>query len=55
VVGKLLKETPEDYTDVRGAVIADYQDYLEKEWIKNLRSKYSFSVDKNVLRTVKEN
>lgn len=55
VVGKLLKNTPEDYTDVRGLVTADYQDYLEKEWIKALRAKYPVVVNKEVLKTVKTN
>jgi peptidyl-prolyl cis-trans isomerase SurA len=53
--GKILKKTPEDYTDVRGLVTADYQEYLEQEWIKALRAKYSVSIDQNVLKTVKKN
>jgi peptidyl-prolyl cis-trans isomerase SurA len=55
VVGKMLKNTPEDYTDVRGLVTADYQEYLEKEWINTLRAKYPVTVDQNVLKTVKKN
>ncbi|MDR3653591.1 MAG: peptidylprolyl isomerase [Paludibacter sp.] len=55
VVGKLLKNKPEDYTDVRGLVTADYQEFLEKEWIKELRAKYPVKVDQNVLKTVKKN
>ena len=55
VTGKMLKNKPEDYTDVRGLVTADYQEYLEQEWIKALRAKYSVSVDQNVLKTVKKN
>jgi len=55
VSGKLLKKTPEDYTDVRGLVTADYQEYLEQEWIKALRAKYPVSVDQNILKTVKKN
>lgn len=55
VTGKMLKNIPEDYTDVRGLVTADYQEFLEKEWIKALRSKYSVSVDLNILKTVKKN
>lgn len=53
--GKMLKFTPESYTDVRGLVTSDYQEYLEKEWIKTLRSKYSYTVDEKVLKTVKKN
>lgn len=55
VTGKMLKNKPEDYTDVRGLVTADYQEYLEQEWIKALRAKYTVSVDQNVLKTVKKN
>ena len=55
VNGKLLKNKPEDYTDVRGLVTADYQEYLEREWIKTLRAKYPVTVDQNVLKTVKKN
>jgi len=55
VSGKMLKKTPEDYTDVRGLVTADYQEYLEKEWIKTLRAKYKVIVDQNILKTVKKN
>jgi peptidyl-prolyl cis-trans isomerase SurA len=53
--GKMLKNIPEDYSDVRGLVTADYQEFLEKEWIKTLRGKYPVSVDQNILKTVKTN
>ena len=55
VSGKLLKNKPEDYGDVRGLVTADYQEFLEREWIKALRTKYPVNVDQNVLKTVKKN
>ena len=55
VVGKMLKNKPEDYTDVRGLVTADYQEFLEKEWIKTIRAKYPVKVDQDVLKTVKKN
>ncbi len=50
--GKVLKKGPEDYTDVRAQVVADYQDLLEKAWIMDLRSRYKVSVNKEVLKTV---
>ncbi len=52
VFGKVLKKGPEDYTDVRGLVVADYQEELEKQWVAELRKKYVFTVDKEVLKTV---
>ncbi len=50
--GWMLKKGPEDYTDVRGLVVADYQEALEKEWVAALRKKYTFTVNKDVLETV---
>ena len=52
VYGHLLPKGPEEYTDVRGLVVADYQEMLEKEWVAQLRRKYKFTVNKDVLSTV---
>ena len=52
IYGKTLKKGPEDYTDVRGQVTADYQDMLEKAWVYDLRRRYPFTVNKDVLKTV---
>ncbi len=52
VYGKVLKKGPEEYTDVRGLVVADYQEELERLWVADLRKKYVFSVDPEVLKTV---
>ena len=52
VYGKLLKKGPEDYTDVRGLVVADYQEQLEKEWVAELRRKYPVMVNEDVVKTV---
>ena len=53
VVGTILKNTPKSYTDVRGAITADYQNYLEKNWIDKLRDKYTVIVNRHVLNTLK--
>ena len=52
VIGKMLKQ-PETYTDVRGTITADYQTYLEKLWIKNLRNKYTIEINQEVLNTLR--
>ncbi len=54
VYGKILKSGPEDYTDVRGLVVADYQEELEKQWVAELRKKYVVTIDKEVLKTVNQ-
>ena len=35
--------------DVKGKVISDYQKYLDDQWISQLRNKYKFSVNKELL------
>jgi peptidyl-prolyl cis-trans isomerase SurA len=54
VYGKKLKKGPEDYTDVRGQVTADYQDMLEQAWVSELRRRYTYSVNQDVLKTVNQ-
>lgn len=51
--GEILQSTPKPFEDARGAVISDYQDYLEKEWIKKLREKYNIQVNQDVLSSIK--
>ena len=52
VIGKMLRK-PETYTDVRGAITADYQNYLEKKWIENLRNKYVVKINHEILNSLK--
>ena len=54
VYGKLLKKGPEDYTDVRGLVVADYQEQLEKEWVADLRRRYPVEIDESVVKQCEE-
>jgi peptidyl-prolyl cis-trans isomerase SurA len=44
LLGTLLEKQPDSYTDVRGLVITDYQDYLEAEWLKELNAKYPVEI-----------
>jgi peptidyl-prolyl cis-trans isomerase SurA len=53
--GIVLKTLPEDYLDVKAKVSSDYQEFLETEWIKTLRKKYTVEIDQEVLNTVKKN
>jgi peptidyl-prolyl cis-trans isomerase SurA len=52
VVGKMLKK-PTSYTDVRGTITADYQNYLEKIWIETLRNKYEVIINQEVLNSLR--
>jgi len=52
VVNKILPKAPKTIAECRGAVTADYQVYLEKEWLIYLKNKYAVKVDQAVLNTV---
>ena len=53
VFGRLLK-APENYQDVRSQVITDYQDWLEKQWVEQLRKKYPVEIRQEVVNTVNQ-
>lgn len=40
---------PKGLEEIRGVVIADYQDYLEEQWINQLKEKYPVKVNEEVL------
>ena len=51
-VESILPSTPKSLQEARGYVVADYQDYLEKEWVKELRGSYKIEVNKDVLKSL---
>ena len=52
-VNKLMKPDVKSYLDSKGMVTADFQNYLEKEWIDALKKKYPVTIDQKVLSTIK--
>jgi peptidyl-prolyl cis-trans isomerase SurA len=53
MVHEVIKPEPKKLNEARGIVTADYQNFLEQEWIKELRQKYPFEVNKEVLSSIK--
>jgi peptidyl-prolyl cis-trans isomerase SurA len=49
----VLEPEPKALQEAKGLVTADYQTYLEEQWIKDLRAKYTVTVDEAVLSTLK--
>lgn len=52
VDGKTLTE-PENYLDIKGVITQDYQNYLEAEWVKSLKAKYSIIMNDEAVKTLK--
>ena len=53
-INKVVEPSPKPFKDCKGLVTADYQNYLEKEWIKKLRAKYPIKINNDVLNAVKK-
>jgi len=53
VVNGLLAPMPKTLQEVRGQATADYQNYLDQQWIAALREKYPVTVNRNVLQHVR--
>ena len=45
----VIPEGPKELHETRGKVISDYQDYLDKNWIDELKMKYSVEIKFDVL------
>lgn len=48
----VLPPMEKELNDTRGQVTSDYQDYLEKKWVEDLRKKYKVSVNKALLSEI---
>jgi len=51
-VYKKLDPQPKSLSESRGLVTSAYQNQLEADWIAELRSKYSFTVDNEVFKSI---
>ena len=52
-IKEVLKAEPKALDEIKGLITSDYQNYLETEWVKELKSKYKVEVNKEVLKLVK--
>ena len=52
-ITKVLEPTPKTLQEARGLITADYQTYLEQNWIKELRSKYPVEVKRDIFESIK--
>ncbi len=52
VVHKVVEPEPKQIKEAKGLITADYQNFLEKEWIDQLRKKYTYTVNKDVFESL---
>ncbi|MDD3877811.1 MAG: peptidylprolyl isomerase [Bacteroidales bacterium] len=53
VVNEVLQPMPKELHNVRGLIIAEYQNYLESQWINELREKYPVIVNTEVFSNIR--
>ncbi|HHH49597.1 MAG TPA: peptidyl-prolyl cis-trans isomerase [Saprospiraceae bacterium] len=51
-IEKVIPPMPKQLNEARGYVVADYQDYLEKQWVKELKNTYKVVINKNVFESM---
>lgn len=51
-VEEIVPPTPKKLNEAKGYAVAEYQDYLEKNWVENLRKEYKVDVNKAVFESL---
>ena len=52
IVYKVLAPQPKTLDEAKGIITADYQDYLEKQWITDLKKKYVVNVNNDIFNSL---
>lgn len=52
-INELLKAHPKKFEETRGRVISDYQDYIEENWLAELRKKYPIKLNEKAFKKLK--
>ena len=52
IIKEVIKGRSKTLKESRGYVIADYQEYLEKQWIVELRQRFTYKLDEAVLKSL---
>jgi peptidyl-prolyl cis-trans isomerase SurA len=51
-IKEILPVTEKKLEEARGYVVADYQDFLEKQWVEELQNEYKVDINKKVLKSL---
>ncbi len=53
VIDKVIEPVPKSFDEIEGEMMTGYQEYLESEWIRQLKTEYTVKIDSLVLKEVK--
>jgi peptidyl-prolyl cis-trans isomerase SurA len=51
-IEEIQPPTPKALSEARGYAVADYQDYLEKQWIEDLKKQFPVKIDESALKSL---
>lgn len=54
-VKNIIPEGPKEFENCKGKVINDYQNFLESNWIDNLKQEFKVTVNQDVFSSIKNN
>ncbi len=54
-INEVLPPIEKELTEAKGLITSDYQDFLEKEWLSELKAKYSIIINSFVFNLLKTN
>lgn len=53
-IRRIIEPSPMPLEEIRGEMMAGYQEYLENEWIEQLKKKYTVKIDTRVFEEIKK-
>lgn len=54
IFDKMIPASQKEFDNIRGQVISDYQNHLEKEWVSDLRARFDVKINEGAFRNVLE-
>ena len=54
IISRVIKSQPKTIEEARGIITSDYQNSLDKQWIRELREKYKVNINKGLLAKIKQ-
>jgi peptidyl-prolyl cis-trans isomerase SurA len=54
IIKNVITPVPMNFNDIQGEMLTRYQEYLESEWIGQLKEKYNVKIDSLILEEVKK-
>ena len=55
LINRIIEPVPAKFDEIRGEMMTGFQEFLENEWMRQLKENYTVKIDSLVLKEVKKN